>query len=135
MIIESRVTDIPRELQVSDNSRAAESRPGSDASGLSESTGKPVTSQRISTSQVVQKSSVPVSKPIDVHEAVEKLNQFVRSQQRNISFSVDKESKSTVIKVFKTETGELIKQIPPEEILAMRAKLNKIVGWLVDSKY
>ena len=135
MIIESRVTDIPRESQVSDNSRAAESRPGSDASGLSESTGKPITSQRISTSQVVQKSSVPVSKPIDVHEAVEKLNQFVRSQQRNITFSVDKESKSTVIKVFKTETGELIKQYPPEEILAMRAKLNKIVGWLVDSKY
>ena len=135
MIIESRVTDIPRESQVSDNSRAVESRPGSDASGLSESTGKPITSQRISTSQVVQKSSVPVSKPIDVHEAVEKLNQFARSQQRNISFSVDKESKSTVIKVFKTETGELIKQYPPEEILAMRAKLNKIVGWLVDSKY
>ena len=135
MIIESRVTDIPRESQVSGNTRAVESRPESDASGLSESTGKPVTSQRISTSQVVQKFSEPVSKPIDVHEAVEKLNQFVRSQQRNITFSVDKESKSTVIKVFKTETGELIKQYPPEEILAMRAKLNKIVGWLVDSKY
>ena len=55
-------------------------------------------------------------------------------QQRDVSFSVDHEAYATVIKVFKSETGELIKQFPPEEILAMIARMRKNIGWLVDSK-
>ena len=72
--------------------------------------------------------------PIDVHKAAEKLNSLARSQQRNVSFSVDNEAETTVIKITKTETGELIRQIPSEEILALRVKLRNNIGWLIDSK-
>jgi len=51
-----------------------------------------------------------------------------------VTFSVDEDADATVIKVTKTETGELIKQFPPEEILAMIARLRKNIGWLVDKK-
>ena len=74
------------------------------------------------------------SQAIDVKGAVEKLNKLVQSQRTNVSFSVDEDAHATVIKIFKTETGELIKQFPPEEILAMKAKISKSVGWLYDSK-
>ena len=59
---------------------------------------------------------------------------LVRSQQTDVTFSVNEEADTTVIKVTKTETGELIKQFPPEEILAMIVRLRKNIGWLVDKK-
>ena len=72
-------------------------------------------------------------KPIDVKEAVEKLSKLARAQQKYVNFSVDEETHSTVIKIFQSETGELIKQFPAEEILAMIANIRKNVGWLIDS--
>ena len=81
----------------------------------------------------VKLSNTKEQKPIDVKEAVEKLSKLARSQQKYVNFSVDEETHSTVIKIFQSETGELIKQFPAEEILAMIANIRKNVGWLVDS--
>jgi uncharacterized FlaG/YvyC family protein len=53
---------------------------------------------------------------------------------RDVSFSVDEASESTVIKVFRTKTGELIKQFPSEQILAMKARFRSSTGWFIDSK-
>ena len=53
---------------------------------------------------------------------------------KDVSFSVDEESESTVIKVFRTNTGELIKQFPSEEILAMKARIRNNTSWFFDSK-
>ena len=136
MIIESRVPDIPRELQISNDAKDVTNRQRSVTSGLSDdSTRRPVIPQQKNTSgNTAQGKEKPVMKPIDVHKAVEKLNNLARSQQRNVSFSVDEEAETTVIKIIKTETGELIRQIPSEEILALRAKLRNNIGWLIDSK-
>ena len=71
---------------------------------------------------------------IDIKKAVEVLSDLVRSQQTDVTFSVNEEADTPVIKVTKTETGELIKQFPPEEILAMIVRLRKNIGWLVDKK-
>ena len=71
---------------------------------------------------------------IDLHATLEKLNDLVKDQQRDVAFSVDKRANTTVIKFFKKKTGELIKQFPPEEILAMKAKLRESTGLLVDTK-
>ena len=81
----------------------------------------------------VKLSNTKEQKPIDVKEAVEKLSKLARSQQKYVNFSVDEETHSTVIKIFQSETGELIKQFPAEEILAMIANIRKNVGWLIDS--
>jgi flagellar protein FlaG len=81
----------------------------------------------------VKLTSTKEQKPIDVKEAVEKLSKLAKSQQKYVNFSVDEETHSTVIKVFQSETGELIKQFPADEILAMIANIRKNVGWLIDS--
>jgi|GEM_PF-7089477 flagellar protein FlaG len=72
-------------------------------------------------------------KKIDVKEAVEKLSKLAKAQQKYVNFSVDEETHSTVIRIFQSETGKLIKQFPAEEILAMIANIRKNVGWLIDS--
>ena len=82
----------------------------------------------------IQSDIATVQKPVDVEKAVEKLNRFVQSQRKYVNFSVDEATNSTVIKIFKTETGELIKQFPAEEILAMAAKIRESIGWLYDNK-
>ena len=136
MKIESRVQDMTLEVRKQEIQDNAASRQRSVTSGLSndDSTSEPIISKsRVSNERVPQKSA-SIPDPIDVQKAVEKLNTIAESQRKNITFSVDEKSDSTVIKVFKTQTGELIKQFPPEEILAMRAKVRSNTNWFFDRK-
>ena len=134
MIIESRVTDKAQEVRVQELPVASDKRQRSVTSdSVGNSTREPIISKVRTSSELGQgKPSVP--DPIDVHKAVEKLNKIAEAQKKDVSFSVDEASESTVIKIFRTNTGELIKQFPSEEILAMRARIRKSTGWLYDSK-
>lgn len=58
-----------------------------------------------------------------VKEAVGNLNDFVQKLSRTLQFSVDEESGRTVIKVVDSETKQIIRQIPPEEVLALAQNL------------
>ena len=82
----------------------------------------------------IQPNNATVQKPIDVKKAVETLDKYVQSQKKYVNFSVDEKTDTTVIKIYKTETGELIKQFPSDEILAMIANIRKSIGWFHDSK-
>lgn len=62
----------------------------------------------------------------EIEEAVDNLNEFAQSVQRQLEFSVDDESGKTIIKVVDAETGETIRDIPPEEILNMQKHLREI---------
>jgi flagellar protein FlaG len=52
-----------------------------------------------------------------VSKAVEKLNELVQNQKRSLYFSVDQDTGRTVIRVIDPDTSEVIRQIPPEEVL------------------
>jgi len=136
MQIESRVSDTPHEMQTNSTGNvASRQRSGtSDPSGeASRASARPEGSNSVPSGNT-KHTGKPNMEAIDLKVTVEKLNELVRNQQKDVAFSVDQEANTTVIKVFKTETGELIKQFPPEEILAMKAKLRKNTGWLVDKK-
>lgn len=51
--------------------------------------------------------------------AVSNINQAMRLSNRNLQFSVDPDTKMTVVKLTDTETGEVIRQFPSEEALAI----------------
>lgn len=62
--------------------------------------------------------NVPVAErsPAEVKELARKLNVATKSIGRDLRFEVDFESgKSVVIQVLDRETGEVIRQIPPEK--------------------
>jgi flagellar protein FlaG len=136
MQIDSRVTDQTQSLQTGvagsrvGRQRSVTSDPSGGASRASESQPK----VDVTPVELGGGTNIPESEAMDLKVTVEKLNQLVRDQQQDVSFSVDEEANATVIKFFKTTTGELIKQFPPEEILAMKARIRNIDGLLVDKE-
>lgn len=134
MKIESQVSailirEMPKSSRpdvVADQQNSFTSEPIGDSSGAAAETASETTG--LGTVVTVQSQA----ESVDVKSAVAKLNEIVQSQQTNVSFFVDEEADETVIKVFDTETGELIRQYPPEEILSMKAKLSQSLGALYD---
>lgn len=54
-----------------------------------------------------------------VRQAAKNLNEFAKKIQTNLSFSVDEGSGRSVITVTDTQTGDVIRQIPAKEVLAV----------------
>lgn len=66
-----------------------------------------------------------------VEQAVNQMNQYVQTLNRDLQFSVDEDSGRTVVKVLDTETKEVIRQIPSEELLRMATYLTDGGGLLL----
>lgn len=65
-------------------------------------------------------------------EIAEKMNQVASVFSTSLAFSVDKPTGKTVIKVLDRETNEIIRQIPPEEMLQLIGKMRYVMGMLLD---
>ncbi len=59
-----------------------------------------------------------------VESVVSRISDFVQNFQRDLHFTIDKDSGRTVIKVIDSETEELIRQIPAEETLRIARHLD-----------
>lgn len=62
----------------------------------------------------------------DLSEAVSRIQDYVQSVQRELRFSIDKDSGRTVIKVVDSSTNKVIRQIPPQEVLAIAKHLKEL---------
>jgi flagellar protein FlaG len=58
--------------------------------------------------------------------AVSKLSEFVQISNRQLNFSVDEGSNKLVVKVTDVESGEVIRQIPSEEVLKLSERLQEM---------
>ena len=56
--------------------------------------------------------------------AVQEIEKFVQSVKRNLEFSIDEPSGKVVVKVIASDSGEVIRQIPSEEVLKLANSLN-----------
>lgn len=59
----------------------------------------------------------------EIESAVNEINDFVQSQSRQLNFSYDNESQRSVIKVTDSESGDVIRQIPSEDVLNLSERL------------
>ena len=59
-----------------------------------------------------------------VETAVSQISDFVQNFQRDLKFTIDKESDRLVVKVVDSETQEVIRQIPSEETLRIARNLD-----------
>ena len=59
----------------------------------------------------------------DLEKAVSHLKDYVQNMKRDMDFSVDDKTGRFVVKVYDSETKELIRQIPSEEMLAISRHL------------
>ena len=69
-----------------------------------------------------------------VEEAVGQLNDYVQSIKRDLKFSVDDDSGRVIVKVIDSNTKELIRQIPSEDVLTMARNLGSDSGMLMHVK-
>jgi flagellar protein FlaG len=81
---------------------------------------------------------LPVPRPpppppvVDVDRAVERLNELMSSRKRSLRFDVDTGSGRTVITVINASTNEIVRQIPPEELLQIAHNLETL-GSVIDA--
>jgi flagellar protein FlaG len=59
---------------------------------------------------------------------VQGLNDAIKLMGTKLSFSVDDSTGRTIVKVVDAETNEVIRQIPPEELLVVAHRINKLMG-------
>jgi flagellar protein FlaG len=68
-----------------------------------------------------------------LQEATEQLNQQMRSNGRDLSFSVDDVADKVVLTV-KNKEGEVVRQIPNDVALRVAHNLDKVLGLMQDGK-
>lgn len=64
--------------------------------------------------------------PADLESAVSQVSDFVQAQSRNLNFSFDNEAQRSIVKVTDSDTGELIRQIPSEEVLRLSERIKNL---------
>ena len=67
-------------------------------------------------------------------KAAERLNEALRDRQRDLEFSVDETTGRTILKVIHSESGEVIRQLPPEEVLQIARAFIEGTGSLIDDE-
>ncbi len=77
-------------------------------------------------------SSSAAESTISVREAVAAINRAAKSLNNSIQLSLDDRSERAVVRVVDSETGQLIRQIPTEEVLELRRALDRIAGLLIN---
>lgn len=70
----------------------------------------------------------------EILRAIEEANQSLKAKYTRFEFSIHEGTRQIMVKVFDRDTDELIREIPPEEILDMVAKLWELAGILVDER-
>ena len=67
-------------------------------------------------------------------KVLEKLNIFLNALEVQMKFSVHEGTGQVIVRVVNTETGKVIREIPPQRILDMVAKMMEMVGVLLDER-
>lgn len=80
-----------------------------------------------------EKDNMHISERV-VIDAIEKANKAISGGNRRFEFSIHEKTNEIMVKVFNSETDELIREIPNEKILDMVAKLCEMAGILVDER-
>ncbi|WP_352418312.1 flagellar protein FlaG [Proteiniborus sp.] len=70
----------------------------------------------------------------EIKSAIGSVNKAINPYDRRLEFSIHEGTRYISVKVIDTNTDEVIREIPPEKILDMVAKLWELAGIIVDKK-
>jgi len=72
---------------------------------------------------------------VDMDKLLEQANQIAHSNNKEINFRFDNEGDPPVIIVTDKQTGEVIRQIPSEEMVRLNDKMEDFVGLIFNGRY
>ncbi|MFM2589217.1 flagellar protein FlaG [Vibrio sp. TBV020] len=93
--------------------------------------------EQVSTAKVSEQATQSVERAIEASKEREKLNRaereriveemnnFISSINKGLSFRVDEESGRDVVTIYEADTGDIIRQIPDEEMLEILRRLRE----------
>jgi len=101
--------------------------------------GNSVDSARVKSEKTISQQNEPI--PKETHETEVSPSLLDQVQQNinimhnvSLQFSVHEATGRTMVNVTEQETGKLIRQIPPEQVLDLAAKIDEMIGILFDKK-
>ena len=89
--------------------------------------------KRISSLTEFDKMTMPVAEKVLI-DAIERANKSLAGTNRKFEISVHEKTNDIMVKVINTESNEVIREIPPEKILDLIAKLWELAGIIVDER-
>ena len=94
-----------------------------------------------SSAQAVTQSTRPAASgvasapaPADLSNAVEQIQGYLRDSGKNLSVSFDDSADRYVTRVVSSDTGEVVRIIPSEEVLEVARAINEKLGGLVNQR-
>lgn len=81
-----------------------------------------------SASKVAPKETVQQPNAAQLQHVLDSLNKSMQQSNRSMAFSVDANTKRLVVKLTDTETGQLIRQFPSEEVLAIAQSIDQYLS-------
>jgi flagellar protein FlaG len=66
--------------------------------------------------------------------AVRHINQSMPASSQTLEFSIDDDSKQTIVKIVDQSTREVVRQIPSVEAVEIAKSLDKVLGRLISQK-
>lgn len=66
-----------------------------------------------------------------VEQALKEIQDKIQPQANNLQFSVDNSTGKTIVRVVDSSTGDTIRQIPSEEVLAIAKDIDRMQGLLL----
>ncbi|CUU05096.1 flagellar protein FlaG [Candidatus Thermokryptus mobilis] len=70
----------------------------------------------------------------EIEQIVSELNNFIQIFNTKIAFEIDKETRKTVLKIIDAQSNEIIRQIPPEELLEISRRISELLGLIINAK-
>ena len=71
-------------------------------------------------------------KSLGADKVVSQINSFLTDENRRVEFSFDKDAGQQVFSVVDKESGDILRQYPSKEMLAIKERLGQVAGVLVD---
>ena len=68
----------------------------------------------------------------DLKSTVDEVNSHLTSRDVALRFRIDQESQEVVVSVVDQDSNEVIREIPPEEVVRMRARIKEMAGLLLE---
>jgi len=68
----------------------------------------------------------------EIRRDIEAINEQLTVLNQSLQFSIDAETRDVVVKIVDKDSGEVVKQIPPEEVMNLRKRLREMSSLFVE---
>ena len=84
--------------------------------------------------KVINSEDVKREQQMDTEEAMERIVHTAKYFNRKIHLEVEEDLNIMIVKVIDSETDEVIRQIPPEELVELSKNTNDLKGLLINKE-